>query len=178
MHRDTLEQSIIQSVNRSSGRMLLYVWAVEQDELSKRVIPDFTASSPSPATSGTKAQDVLVPWVKTPAPATPKSPASTTSTTTPASNTDAPQVFQRYYHMFAAGELRDLAQRAASDLGLFVGRESDLDSSSPMDAKEKERANEIEVIHGMEVVADGWERSNYYLEARFWRAARPRNPSR
>lgn len=162
--------------------MLLYVWAVEQDELSKRIIPDSEASSSSPAASGTKAQDVLVPWVKTPAPATAKSPAplpapaSTISTTTPAVNTSlsqTPQVFQRYYHMFAAGELGDLAQRAASEVGLFVGSEADVEPSSPSEANKGE--DELEIVYGMEIVADGWERSNYYLEARFWRAERPRS---
>lgn len=75
--------------------------------------------------------------------------------------------------MFATGELKDLAQRAASELRLFVGTESDLDSSSPIDTKDG--GGEMEIVYGMEIVADGWERSNYYLEARFWRVERPRS---
>lgn len=60
-------------------------------------------------------------------------------------------VFKRYYHMFAKGELTGLVQDAASELGLVMGRES-----------------QGEAREGLEIVKDGWERSNYYVELRRW----------
>jgi len=53
--------------------------------------------------------------------------------------------------MFAKGELTGLIQIAASELGLVVGQKS------------QEGARE-----GLEIVQDGWERSNYYVELRRW----------
>ncbi|KAL9110874.1 MAG: hypothetical protein Q9227_004674 [Pyrenula ochraceoflavens] len=63
---------------RSGGRLLTFVWALEQSN-SRRA---FTSASP---------QDVMVPWVT-------KKPASST-----------PETYDRYYHLYAAGELeRDI----------------------------------------------------------------------
>ena len=51
----TFEQALIRAVSPTSGRVLIYVWAVEQDELSKRHIPiEQTANV---------GVDVFVPWV-------------------------------------------------------------------------------------------------------------------
>jgi tRNA (uracil-5-)-methyltransferase TRM9 len=61
--------------------------------------------------------------------------------------------------MFAKDELRRLIQLAAQEIGLVV------DSPSlPVNGAEKAR-----VGHGVEIVADGWERSNYYIELRRWK---------
>lgn len=65
---------------------------------------------------------------------------------------NGPQVYHRYYHMFAKGELAGLVHDAARDLGIQVGPPSH-------DARTK---------RGMEIVQDGWERSNYYVELRRW----------
>lgn len=70
-------------------------------------------------------------------------------------------MFQRYYHMFADSELLDLTTRAASELGIAVGTEFDYSISNV-------EVGDAGVIYGMEVVKTGWERSNYYLEARMW----------
>lgn len=62
------------------------------------------------------------------------------------------KVFNRYYHMFARGELRGLVCEAAEQMGLRIGTE----------------AQNIEYQRGLEIVQDGWERSNYYVELRLW----------
>ena len=64
-----------------------------------------------------------------------------------------PKVFNRYYHMFAKGELAELVNDAARGLGLQVGRQ-------PAGNKTRDA--------GIEIVQDGWERSNYYVELRRW----------
>jgi tRNA (uracil-5-)-methyltransferase TRM9 len=51
--------------------------------------------------------------------------------------------------MFAKGELRGLVDEAAQGLGLHIGRR-------------------VESNRGVEIVQDGWERSNYYVELRLW----------
>lgn len=61
------------------------------------------------------------------------------------------QVFNRYYHMFAKGELRRLICEAADELQLSVGVETDLTK-----------------ISGITIVQEGWEKSNYYVEIRTW----------
>lgn len=63
------------------------------------------------------------------------------------------QVYNRYYHMFAKGELRGLVIEAATGLGLVVGVAAGQPSST----------------RGIEIVQDSWERSNYYVELRCWR---------
>lgn len=76
------------------------------------------------------------------------------STDTKASATNEPQIFNRYYHMFAEGELRGLVEEATRDLGLHVGS---LVSNE-----------DFSMARGIEIVRDGWERSNYYVELRCW----------
>ena len=113
-------------MSASHGRILIYVWAIEQAQLSKRSIPEAENS----VVSGT---DVFVPWV-----------LSTDS------GDERSQVFQRYYHMFAKGELADLVGKAAASLGLHVG---------PENGAFKE---------GVVIIGEGWERSNYYIELKRW----------
>ena len=62
------------------------------------------------------------------------------------------KVFNRYYHMFSKGELRELTITATEELGLEIGNESDVSADQ-----------------GVEIVQCGWERSNYYIEIRRWR---------
>ena len=62
-----------------------------------------------------------------------------------------PRAFNRYYHMFSSGELTSLVHDAAEELGLFVGAEA---SGGP--------------TSGLEIVQDGLERSNYYVELKLW----------
>jgi len=141
--RKTAVQRLIRAVSSSHGRVLIYVWAIEQDELSKRSIPQ---SEGRPV----RGEDVFVPWVMS-------KELESKSKGKGASNQDAvpheasPQVFNRYYHMFARGELTDLVHEAAEGLSMHVG--------SPKD----------DATEGIEIVQDGWERSNYYVELRRWR---------
>ncbi|KAG5647209.1 hypothetical protein DXG03_001168 [Asterophora parasitica] len=129
---------LLQSVSPQHGRILIYVWAIEQDELSKREIPIGENGD-----SEGLGQDVVVPWVLSK-----KAPATGTE------KRDGPaeqQVFNRYYHMFAKGELRGLVHDAAKDLGLHMAQQ-------PMST----------LGRGVEIVQDGWERSNYYIELKCW----------
>ncbi|KAJ7489836.1 S-adenosyl-L-methionine-dependent methyltransferase [Mycena galericulata] len=112
---------LLSAVSPHHGRILIYVWAVRQDEHSKRSIPTDGANETG--------QDVFVPWVL---------------------SDDKTQVFNRYYHMFAEGELSALAALAAEELGLVVG------------------APGAPSIKGVEIVQEGWERSNHYVELRRW----------
>jgi len=131
---------LLQSVSSSHGRILIYVWAVEQDALSKRKIP---GGDESMDVSG---KDVVVPWVL--------SQEFGTTNDKRASQTKELQVLKRYYHMFAKGELRGLVEDAARVLELQVG--------SPI----SNRA--FPLARGVEIVQEGWERSNYYVELRCW----------
>ncbi|KAF8894673.1 hypothetical protein BD779DRAFT_1609344 [Infundibulicybe gibba] len=117
-------QRLIESVSPTHGRVLIYVWAIEQDELSKRKIPPDGA----PTKTG---QDVMVPWVL--------------SKQVPgAATTEGSQVFNRYYHMFAKGELGSLVRDAAKDSELHVG--------SPITS----------------ITGRGLGASNHYIELRRW----------
>ncbi|KAF5324559.1 hypothetical protein D9611_004263 [Ephemerocybe angulata] len=129
-------QRLIQAVDPNHGRILIYVWAIEQDELSKRKVVDQDEA----VVADEKGKDVMVPWV-----------LSKNLAAKPSEDSSPPEVFNRYYHMFAKGELGTLAKDAAVALGLSVG-----DPSAE------------EVGQGVEVVQDGWERSNYYVELRRW----------
>ncbi|KAF7338403.1 UDP-N-acetylglucosamine transferase subunit ALG13 [Mycena venus] len=117
---------LLTAVSSGHGRILIYVWAVRQDELSKRSIPTDSNSN------GT-GQDVFVPWVLS-------------------EDKTQKQVFNRYYHMFDERELAALVTLAAEELGLVVGPPSSQESHE-----------------GVEIVQDGWERSNHYIELRRWR---------
>jgi tRNA (uracil-5-)-methyltransferase TRM9 len=134
--------------------VLVYVWAIEQDELSKRAIPRGSGEI-------TVGEDVFVPWVMSKElqgtakqKAASQSPDIWESTPQPSVQSDKhPQVFNRYYHMFAHGELTKLVMEAASELGLRVGPPSS------------------GAMQGIEIVQDSWERSNYYVELRRWQSS-------
>jgi tRNA (uracil-5-)-methyltransferase TRM9 len=129
-------QRLLQSVSPAHGRILIYVWAVEQDELSKRIVPQ---DGPQPEHPG---RDVFVPWVM------PAKGAQGQDGAEPQA-----RVFERYYHMFAKGELRAMVEDAAREMGLEVC------------SRDKSKG---EAGCGVEVMHDGWERSNYYVELRRW----------
>lgn len=147
-------QRLISAVSPSHGRVLIYVWAIEQDGLSKRAIPQ--------GTGATNHGDVFVPWVLSK-----DVQGNSKQSKKDDQNSEiqesllrrqetkfqvAPQIFNRYYHMFARGELIELVTAAASSMGLQVG---------PLGAS---------AALGIEVVQSGWERSNYYVELRRWQS--------
>ncbi|KAF5386565.1 hypothetical protein D9615_001900 [Tricholomella constricta] len=133
---------LLESVSPLHGRVLIYVWAIEQDELSKRQIPTGDGNSDRIG------RDVVVPWVLS------KKTAAAGKETLEG-QVEQP-VFNRYYHMFAKGELPGLVHEAAKDLGIQVGQR-------PM------VLSDISTIRrGVEIVQDGWERSNHYVELRCW----------
>lgn len=88
----------------SHGRILIYVWAVEQGNLSKRYIP------PTGGDSSSAGRDVFVPWV-----------LNHSQNNERKSLDDGPLVFNRYYHMFVEGELENLVRDATLNLGMVVG---------------------------------------------------------
>ncbi len=109
-------------------------------------------------------QDVFVPWVlaqrtepkpKTRKPGKKAQATSEESETTSVVPETPPQVFNRYYHMFSQGELAELVMEAALHMGLVVGQPPE--ASTPGTK-----------IQGLQIIQDGWERSNYYVELRRW----------
>jgi len=132
-HLTTLErrtvavERLLGAVSPDHGRILIYVWATEQDELSKRRFP-------------TEGQDVLVPW--------------TCTDHDQEADRSVPRIYNRYYHMFGKSELSDLVKDAAQRLELDLG---------PVTAATAGK-------RGIEIVREGWDRSNYYVELRLWQA--------
>ena len=129
------------------------MWAIEQDEFSKRAIPGQDLAR------GNTGQDVFVPWVlatqktKEERQTAKKKDQGAVEATVEVENSEEPsKVFNRYYHMFSKGELYELTRAAIQELGLAIGNES----GAPAD-------------QGVEIVQCGWERSNYYIEIRRWR---------
>ena len=68
-------------------------------------------------------------------------------------DSEQPRVFNRYYHMFSKGELGGMVHEAVTEMGLEIGPSS---SGGTRCA-------------GVEIVQDGWERSNYYVELKRWK---------
>ncbi|KAI0046711.1 S-adenosyl-L-methionine-dependent methyltransferase [Auriscalpium vulgare] len=153
--REAVER-LLQSVSPSHGRVLIYVWAIEQDALSKRQIPTTPDASSPGAIVG---EDVYVPWVLNPQPGPQKTSrrrkAATESEPEPSHEVQIePQTFHRYYHMFAEGELDGLVNEAAKQLRLVIG---------PHTSAQRHTL-------GVEIVQSGWERSNHYVEVKRWQA--------
>ncbi|KIK94305.1 hypothetical protein PAXRUDRAFT_458313 [Paxillus rubicundulus Ve08.2h10] len=144
-------QRLLQCVSPAHGRILVYVWSIEQDELSKRSIPvDAIYEAESLGT------DVFVPWVMPQQNASRSKPRGQTSArdqqTQPSGASETTvATYNRYYHMFAKGELTRLTCEAAEEMDLIVG--------SPEGVERR----------GVEIIQDGWERSNYYVELRCWK---------
>lgn len=121
-------ESLLRAVSPRHGRALIYVWATEQDSLSKRAVPKH-------GDDGVATQDVFVPWVHS-----------------VAVSGEGPAVLQRYYHLFATGELLQLVHDAVTSLNLAIGSAQDAPNCT----------------QGVEIVRQGWERSNWYVEIRRW----------
>jgi len=120
--------------------VLVYVWAIEQDDLSKRKV---IADEELPPLMG---KDVVVPWVLS------KELGMREKQTS--EKEKEPKIFNRYYHMFAKGELSGLVMEVANESGFRMGP--------------KPERGDDESLKGIEIVQDGWERSNYYVELRLW----------
>jgi len=170
-------QALLRCLSPSHGRALIYVWATQQDELSKRSIPSPPTTSPvqdeqhsEGAQSGT-GKDVFVPWTLTSvAPqgdseATPNKKLILKAESTPEKSTSEHQqrnelvAFNRYYHMFDKGELRLLVKEAATEIGIEEQAETD----RRRDCSDSDTAKTF-----LEFVRDDWERSNFYVELRLW----------
>lgn len=69
-----------------------------------------------------------------------------------------PQVYQRYYHLFKAGELSSLVEEACrlEDITFIPGRDSESDSSQEVVVENGER--------WLRIVREGWERDNWFVE--------------
>ncbi|KAI0831372.1 S-adenosyl-L-methionine-dependent methyltransferase [Trametes gibbosa] len=177
--RKTAVKRLLESIAPSHGRALIYVWAIEQDELSKREIPASSGLGSgedpnggpeikSTHSSARKGQDVFVPWVLAAPPELKSKSRRKGKSGSQASPEDkvmqggeaqaSPRVFERYYHMFAEGELSELVTEAAVEMKLQVGGCTSVE----------QRIGSVPVC-GVEIVQDGWERSNYYVELRRWK---------
>jgi tRNA (uracil-5-)-methyltransferase TRM9 len=108
---------------------------VDQDDSSKRDVPSSLSSD------SCHGVDAFVPWVLNSSKLNSGSPHQP----------DRP-VFNRFYHLFAVGELRQLACEAAESLGMIVG------PPSPDELGQR----------GLEVVRDDYEKSNWFVELRLW----------
>lgn len=151
-------QSLLRSLSPSHGRGLIYVWAVKQDELSKRAIP---RSNDEMANEEAHGQDVFVPWVLSNHQKPPPEREGTLEPIGQHETTvhDEPQVFNRYYHMFEKDELRALVLAAANDMGIIAAPSSHTHT-------ENQASNETRFI---DIVKDDWERSNFYVEFRLYK---------
>ncbi|VDB82624.1 unnamed protein product [Peniophora sp. CBMAI 1063] len=153
--RQQAVERLLGCVSAEHGRILVYVWAIEQDDLSKRAIP--VGGGDQIESQHAAGQDVFVPWVLSQQQPRAKKPRRQKNSDVQAEELQAlevaPQTFHRYYHMFEKGELDALMQGAAQSMGLVLGKAEDASEGTP----------------GVEIVQSGWERSNYYVEARRWR---------
>jgi len=94
----------------------------------------------------TRGMDVVVPWVLS---------KELSRSQNEAQDQATPQVFNRYYHMFAKGELAALVEEVAEELSLIVGAKEVVESGN---------------ARGVEIVQDGWERSNFFVELKLWQS--------
>ena len=148
------KQRLLQCVSPTHGRILIFVWAIEQDRFSKRTIPADTQNGTDPAVGGV-GQDVFVPWVLSKEHQKNQNTDHASSDISLSAVPRETQVFHRYYHLFSDGELARLVSSAAEGLGLVVG--------PPPEMPEKHSKT-----RGVAVIQEGWERSNYYIELRCW----------
>lgn len=63
--------------------------------------------------------------------------------------------------MFDKGELGDLVCDAARDLDIAIGTPSTATFG-------RSATDPLETRRGIEIVQDGWEKSNFYIEVRLW----------
>ena len=139
------------------GRLLIYVWAIEQDQFSKRSFPTDRQEDALQEAKSRTGQDVFVPWVlpveKLKSDRTTANPNEDPPVTSEFAEPAKPDIVNRYYHMFSQGELIDLVSGAATELGLKIGLPS-------LEGGVK--------TNGVTIVQNGWERSNYYVEVQCW----------
>lgn len=135
---------------------MIYVWATQQDSLSKRLIPSGATSVDGVKTG----QDVFVPWVLS-APSRKQCGPVDEGQQSNVDEVTVPPVYNRYYHMFEAGELKALVCSAAQELGI-------LERLRPKDYTMSTSAASRECQKYVEVVQDGWERSNFFVELYLW----------
>lgn len=129
-------RTMLRALNKKHGKLLIQVWAVEQEPpVDHTASADATESERKPylkrqrdmdklesaanmlsslELSETKKQDVFVPWKLQPAQQK-KSTIEAPSDSIQATQDSTPPVFQRYYHLFKAGELRALVLEAARE---------------------------------------------------------------
>ncbi|THH07298.1 hypothetical protein EW145_g3483 [Phellinidium pouzarii] len=145
-------QSLLRCLSPSHGRALIYVWATQQDALSKRSMPPESTASGMQKGQG---KDVFVPWMLSDSSAPHKSKEISA---TPLQH-ESPPVYDRYYHMFDEGELRALVEAAAEEMDISI---------CPLDAEQNasENCSSSRGIHKrfIQIVKDDWERSNHYVE--------------
>lgn len=127
-------RTMLRALTRKHGKLLIQVWAVEQEPpinaegreamtekarkpfLKRQRDMDKLESAASMLgsleLSETKKQDVFVPWKLQSAQ---QKEASKSQSESPSSESTTTPVFQRYYHLFKAGELRALVLEAAAE---------------------------------------------------------------
>ncbi|KAA1083465.1 tRNA methyltransferase, has a role in tRNA modification [Puccinia graminis f. sp. tritici] len=151
-----LLSSVKPSRPSSTGRILIFVWAHEQGQKSRRkwakgtLLPAPELGS-SPSTSSiepdmerfeelSNLQDVLVPWVL--------------NNNNDQKSTDKVTTYNRYYHLFREGELIELVKCAAESLELlFTQLHSNLPESTSPHLKD-----------WCLIKRHGWEADNWWVE--------------
>ncbi|KAA1069846.1 tRNA methyltransferase, has a role in tRNA modification [Puccinia graminis f. sp. tritici] len=151
-----LLSSVKPSRPSSTGRILIFVWAHEQGQKSRRkwakgtLLPAPELGS-SPSTSSiepdlekfeelSNLQDVLVPWVL--------------NNNSDQKSTEKLTTYNRYYHLFREGELIELVKCAAESLELsFTQLHSNLPQSTPPPQKD-----------WCLIKRHGWEADNWWVE--------------
>ena len=147
---------------------MIHVWALEQGEGARRVVPD----------EG-RAQDVFVPWVLTPAQPKKKekkpqkekikgdprlrAPEPVPVVEEPKVEEakavevveEPPRVYQRYYHLFKSGELQGLLRTACEEEGWTF-----------LPFEEGKAGGEGAKGRWVEVVQEGWDKDNWFCEVR------------
>ena len=94
-----------------------------------------------------RGQDVFVPWVLNKQ----IEGKNTRDGADHSVDAEGPRVYNRFYHMFNTGELRELVCEAADSVGMHI---------IPHLGERQKGLSYVEIVQ------DGWERSNYYIEIR------------
>ncbi|PLW20768.1 hypothetical protein PCANC_09310 [Puccinia coronata f. sp. avenae] len=151
-----LLSSVKPTLPQRIGRILIFVWAQEQGEKSRRkwakgtLLPAphldiSTSQSETDLENLSNLQDVLVPWVLNHHPSGEKSSAEGTKT------------YNRYYHLFCEGELIQLVQAAAESMKLpFRPFHTNPDQKPPPQYSQQKDWCLIK--------RHGWEADNWWVE--------------
>ncbi|MCO5590004.1 hypothetical protein L7F22_043973 [Adiantum nelumboides] len=104
----TIDQGPYAGLRSGSGRFLIVVWALEQRGQSRRQFEQ-VASSEEQSNSSYQGQDLMVPWIlKNASKSNGKQGEQTLS-----EKQIAPEIYQRFYHVFEQGELEKTVEEAA-----------------------------------------------------------------